>query len=62
MILDLSLTDSTLYNEHEWLVHDDLCESEHFHTILKTLNPGDDPPLSRRNFARADWSLYQTVC
>ncbi len=41
---------------------DDLCGSDHFPTILKTLNPGDDPPLSRRNFARADWALCQTLC
>ncbi len=53
--LDLSLADSTLFNEFDWSVHNDLCGSDHFPTILSEIYPTDSPSYTRWNFSKADW-------
>ena len=37
--IDLSITNSELIQDFKWYVHDDLCGSDHFPTVLESFTP-----------------------
>ena len=60
--LDLSVCSADVLQEFDWSVHDDLCGSDHFPTVLSAVSPADRVPSSRWNFSKADWSTFTTLC
>jgi hypothetical protein len=60
--LDLSICSPSLYLDYQLSVHDDLCGSDHFPTILTNDWTSDSEPISRWKFSKADWSLFSNLC
>ncbi|HIP82064.1 MAG TPA: reverse transcriptase-like protein, partial [Desulfocapsa sulfexigens] len=60
--LDLCLVDPSLLEEFDWSVHDDLCGSDHFPTILKSVSASTQELVPRWNFNKADWESFKTLC
>ena len=59
---DISICDSSLELELDWLTHNDLCGSDHFPVILKTSVRDDEPAAEHWKFDRADWMSFCTLC
>ena len=59
--LDLCLCSPSLYLDYHFRVHDDLCGSDHFPTILNSeSNPSEH--ISRWKLSKANWTLFEYLC
>jgi hypothetical protein len=52
--IDLTVTDPSPLLDFSWKVHDDLCGSDHFPIIIKSLHSTVGERLTRYKFDRAD--------
>ena len=60
--LDLSICSPSLFLDYQFHVHDDLCGSDHFPTILTNdITPASEP-VSRWKFSKANWQLFTSEC
>jgi len=60
--IDISIATATLLSDFNWSVHDDLCGSDHFPTVLKSVNSSPQLSISRWNFTKADWDQFAVLC
>jgi hypothetical protein len=60
--LDLTLCDPSLYLDFSWSVHNDLCGSDHYPTILTKPVAMAVEDQKRWKLAKADWAVYQDLC
>jgi hypothetical protein len=60
--LDLAICSPSLYLDYLFHVHDDLCGSDHFPTILSNDESSLSEPVSRWKFSKADWGLFTSLC
>ena len=60
--IDLSITNPELIKDFKWYVHDDLCGSDHFPTVLKSFTPCPTNSVPRWNFNKADWDRFVGLC
>ena len=60
--LDLSLCSPSLFLDYEFKVHDDLCGSDHFPTILNNTSSPVDDHMPRWKFSKANWELFNSQC
>ena len=60
--LDLSICSPSLFLDYEFKVHDDLCGSDHFPTILTSTSPQITDSIPRFKFSKANWELFQQQC
>ena len=60
--IDLSITNSELIQDFKWYVHDDLCGSDHFLTVLESFTPCPTNSVPRWNFNKADWDRFVGLC
>ncbi len=60
--IDLSITDASLIQDFNWSVHDDLCGSDHFPTILESVTTTPQSSVPRWNFNKADWGRFADLC
>ena len=60
--LDLSICSPSLYLDYTFHVHDDLCGSDHFPTILTNDESPISEPVSRWKFSKANWDLFTSLC
>ena len=56
--IDLSITNPELIQYFKWYVHDNLCGSCHFPTVLKSFTPCPTDSVPRWNFNKADWDRF----
>ena len=60
--IDLSITNPELIQDYKWFVHDDLCGSDHFPTVLESITPCPTNLVPRWNFNKADWDRFAGLC
>lgn len=60
--LDLSICYPTLLLDYEWVVHDDLCGSDHFPIFLKNIADDLEEPAAKWKLNKADWQTFKTLC
>ena len=60
--LDLAICSPSLYLDYVFHVHDDLCGSDHFPTILSNDESCLTEPVSRWKFSKANWELFASFC
>ena len=60
-VIDLSLCCPSLFLELDWLMHDDLCGSDHFPIVIERCS-GDSEKDETWNFKKADWANFQNKC
>ena len=60
--LDLAICSPVLLEEFDWSVHDDLCGSDHFPTILKATSSSSSELNPKWKFSKADWTKFATLC
>jgi hypothetical protein len=60
--IDLSITNPELIQDFKWYVHDDLCRSDHFPTVLESITPCPTNLVPRCNFNKADWDRFAGLC
>ena len=51
-----------LVQDFKWYVHDDLCGSDHFPTVLESFTPCPTNSVPRWNFNKADWDRFVGLC
>ena len=56
--IDLSITNPEHIQDFKWYVHDDLCGSDHFATVLVTIVPCATNLVPRWNFNKAYWDRF----
>lgn len=60
---DVAICSPSLFLDLEWSVHDDLCGSDHFPTLVSIPNNTEDVDrFSRWKFKAADWSTFTSLC
>ena len=63
--LDLSICSPSILLDFSWKVHDDLCGSDHFPTILMAdegWEEEDEEISGRWNMKKANWDLFSELC
>ena len=60
--LDLAFCDPSLYMNYAWSVHDDLCGSDHYPTMLSKLISEAADDHKRWKLNRADWEKFEKLC
>ena len=51
-----------LIQDFKWYVHDDLCASDHFPTVLQSFTPCPTNSVPRWNFNKGDWDRFVGLC
>ena len=59
---DLSICSPSLFMDFNWVVHDDLCGSDHFPTFLNYDGRPTPEYTPRWNFKKADWDEFKNKC
>jgi len=59
--IDVSITDPQLLPDFKWSVHDDLCGSDHFPTILESITPSDQDSVAHWKLDKADWGRFEAL-
>ena len=60
--IDLAMCSPSLFMDFEWDVHDDLCSSDNFPTLLRFIKRVEPTYVPKWNFKKADWLEFKTVC
>ena len=60
--IDLSLCHPSIYLDFDWLVCDDLHESNHFPILINEIEPSDDEQNCRWNLKKANWEPFSISC
>jgi len=60
--LDLTFCDPSLYLNYTWSVHDELCGSDHYPTVLSRITNQPERDIKRWKINRADWDTFGTLC
>lgn len=60
--LDLAFCDPTIFMDYMWSVHDDLCGSDHYPTIITKLVNKQTDDHKRWRLNKADWDVFQEMC
>ena len=60
--LDLAFCDPSLYLNYTWSVHNDLCGSDHYPTILSQPDARAVDDCKRWQLKHADWGLFVDLC
>ncbi len=60
--LDLSICSPSLLLDYEFKVHDDLCGSDHFPTILNNSSSPVSDSVPRWKFSKANWGMFNFEC
>ena len=60
--IDLSMYSPSLFMDFNWVVHDDLCGSDHFPTFLNYDGRPTPEYTPRWNFKKADWDEFKNKC
>jgi ribonuclease HI len=60
--IDLAICDPSLFLDLDWSVHDDLCGSDHFPTIVVNSRAQVTESASHWKLSKADWLEFQKMC
>ena len=60
--LDLSICSPTILLDYDFKVHDDLCGSDHFPTVLTNTSSPISDQVPRWKLSKADWGKFQFLC
>jgi hypothetical protein len=60
--LDLAFCDPSLFMDYTWSVHNDLCGSDHYPTVLNKPVAEAVDDQKRWKLAKANWAVFQDLC
>ena len=61
-VIDLTLSDPTIYLDYNWKTNKDNCGSDHYLIILERLEPEPEEKIPCWNLQKAKWEHFKRLC